>query len=128
MINTKRTFDYSSVERKLTLLLCPSVISQMALKGSCMMGLFFQVTQRPCSHKMRCLFRISFVPKDPIDLLRRDPVAFEYLYVQSCNDVVQERFGPELKYDIALRLAALQMYIATVTTKQTQKISLKYIE
>jgi len=31
---------------------------------------------------MRCLFRISFVPKDPIDLLRRDPVAFEYLYVQ----------------------------------------------
>ncbi|XP_068124461.1 FERM and PDZ domain-containing protein 4 isoform X3 [Hyperolius riggenbachi] len=88
----------------------------------------FQVTQRPSSHMMRCLFRISFVPKDPIDLLRRDPVAFEYLYVQSCNDVVQERFGPELKYDIALRLAALQMYIATVTTKQTQKISLKYIE
>nr|XP_033804778.1 FERM and PDZ domain-containing protein 4 isoform X2 [Geotrypetes seraphini] len=87
-----------------------------------------QVTQRPESHKSRCLFRISFVPKDPIDLLRRDPVAFEYLYVQSCNDVVQERFGPELKYDIALRLAALQMYIATVTTKQTQKISLKYIE
>ncbi|ETE66263.1 FERM and PDZ domain-containing protein 4, partial [Ophiophagus hannah] len=77
---------------------------------------------------MRCLFRISFVPKDPIDLLRRDVVAFEYLYVQSCNDVVQERFGPELKYDIALRLAALQMYIATVTTKHTQKISLKYIE
>ncbi|CAH2223128.1 FERM and PDZ domain-containing 4, partial [Pelobates cultripes] len=87
-----------------------------------------KVTQRPSSHTMRCLFRISFVPKDPIDLLRRDPVAFEYLYVQSCNDVVQERFGPELKYDIALRLAALQMYIATVTTKQTQKISLKYIE
>ncbi|XP_077199355.1 FERM and PDZ domain-containing protein 4 isoform X2 [Paroedura picta] len=87
-----------------------------------------QVTQRPISHKMRCLFRISFVPKDPIDLLRRDAVAFEYLYVQSCNDVVQERFGPELKYDIALRLAALQMYIATVTTKHTQKISLKYIE
>ncbi|XP_039220210.1 FERM and PDZ domain-containing protein 4 isoform X2 [Crotalus tigris] len=87
-----------------------------------------QVTQRPSSHKMRCLFRISFVPKDPIDLLRRDVVAFEYLYVQSCNDVVQERFGPELKYDIALRLAALQMYIATVTTKDTQKISLKYIE
>ncbi|XP_026570075.1 FERM and PDZ domain-containing protein 4 [Pseudonaja textilis] len=87
-----------------------------------------QVTQRPSSHKMRCLFRISFVPKDPIDLLRRDVVAFEYLYVQSCNDVVQERFGPELKYDIALRLAALQMYIATVTTKHTQKISLKYIE
>uniref|UniRef100_A0A4W5KI59 FERM domain-containing protein n=1 Tax=Hucho hucho TaxID=62062 RepID=A0A4W5KI59_9TELE len=41
-----------------------------------------QVTQRPGAHKMKCFFRISFVPKDPVDLLRRDAVAFEYLYVQ----------------------------------------------
>uniref|UniRef100_A0AAY5EYD9 FERM and PDZ domain containing 4 n=1 Tax=Electrophorus electricus TaxID=8005 RepID=A0AAY5EYD9_ELEEL len=41
-----------------------------------------KVTQRPGSHKMKCFFRISFVPKDPMDLLRRDVVAFEYLYVQ----------------------------------------------
>ncbi|KAM6985484.1 FERM and PDZ domain-containing protein 4 isoform 2-T2 [Aplochiton taeniatus] len=87
-----------------------------------------QVTQRPGSHKMKCFFRISFVPKDPVELLRRDAVAFEYLYVQSCNDVVLERFGSELKYDTALRLAALQMYILTINTKQSQKVSLKYIE
>uniref|UniRef100_A0AAY4DT45 FERM and PDZ domain containing 4 n=1 Tax=Denticeps clupeoides TaxID=299321 RepID=A0AAY4DT45_9TELE len=87
-----------------------------------------QVTQRPGSHKMKCFFRISFVPKDPVDLLRRDAVAFEYLYVQSCNDVVLERFGSELKYDVALRLAALQMYILTMMTRQTQKVSLKYIQ
>ncbi|XP_043086487.1 FERM and PDZ domain-containing protein 4 isoform X1 [Puntigrus tetrazona] len=87
-----------------------------------------QVTQRPGSHKMKCFFRISFLPKDPVDLLRRDAVAFDYLYVQSCKDVVQERFGSELKYDTALRLAALQMYILTLSTKQTQKVSLKYIE
>ncbi|KAM3862429.1 FERM and PDZ domain-containing protein 4-like [Diretmus argenteus] len=87
-----------------------------------------QVTQRPGSHKMKCFFRISFVPKDPVDLLRRDAVAFEYLYVQSCNDVVLERFGSELKYDTALRLAALQMYILTINAKQSQKVSLKYIE
>lgn len=31
---------------------------------------------------MRCVFRASFVPKDPVDLLRRDPNAFEYLYLQ----------------------------------------------
>ncbi|KAI2660935.1 FERM and PDZ domain-containing protein 4 [Labeo rohita] len=68
-----------------------------------------QVTQRPGSHKMKCFFRISFLPKDPVDLLRRDAVAFDYLYVQSCKDVVQERFGSELKYDTALRLAALQI-------------------
>ncbi|XP_065108465.1 FERM and PDZ domain-containing protein 4 isoform X1 [Paramisgurnus dabryanus] len=87
-----------------------------------------QVTQRPGSHKMKCFFRISFLPKDPVDLLRRDAVAFDYLYVQSCKDVVQERYGSELKYDTALRLAALQMYILMLSTKQTQKVSLKYIE
>ncbi|KAK1902916.1 FERM and PDZ domain containing protein 4 [Dissostichus eleginoides] len=79
-----------------------------------------QVTQRPGSHKMKCFFRITFVPKDPVDLLRRDAVAFEYLYVQ--------RFGSELKYDTALHLAALQMYILTINAKQSQKVSLKYIE
>ncbi|XP_069022420.1 FERM and PDZ domain-containing protein 4-like isoform X3 [Embiotoca jacksoni] len=87
-----------------------------------------QVTQRPGSDKTKCYFRISFVPRDPVELLRRDAVAFEYLYVQSCNDVVLERFGPELKYDAALRLAALQMYILTMTTRQSQKVSLKYIQ
>ncbi|KAF7665422.1 hypothetical protein LDENG_00143550 [Lucifuga dentata] len=87
-----------------------------------------QVTQRPGSHKMKCFFRVTFVPKDPVDLLRRDAIAFEYLYIQSCNDVVLERFGSELKYDTALRLAALQMYILTINTKQSQKVSLKYIE
>ncbi|XP_078788148.1 FERM and PDZ domain-containing protein 4 isoform X3 [Oryzias latipes] len=87
-----------------------------------------QVTQRPGSDRMKCLFRISFMPRDPVELLRRDAVAFEYLYVQSCNDVVLERFGPELKYDAALRLAALQMYILSMTTRQSQKVSLKYIQ
>ncbi|XP_030013722.1 FERM and PDZ domain-containing protein 4-like isoform X2 [Sphaeramia orbicularis] len=87
-----------------------------------------QVTQRTGSDKMKCFFRISFVPRDPVELLRRDAVAFEYLYVQCCNDVVLERFGPELKYDAALRLAALQMYILTMTTRQSQKVSLKYIQ
>uniref|UniRef100_A0A3B3D578 FERM and PDZ domain containing 4 n=1 Tax=Oryzias melastigma TaxID=30732 RepID=A0A3B3D578_ORYME len=87
-----------------------------------------QVTQRPGSDRMKCLFRISFMPRDPVELLRRDAVAFEYLYVQSCNDVVLERFGPELKFDAALRLAALQMYILSMTTRQSQKVSLKYIQ
>ncbi|XP_038141845.1 FERM and PDZ domain-containing protein 4-like isoform X1 [Cyprinodon tularosa] len=87
-----------------------------------------QVTQRPGSNRMKCFFRISFMPRDPVELLRRDAVAFEYLYVQCCNDVVLERFGPELKYDAALRLAALQMYILSMTARQSQKVSLKYIQ
>ena len=79
--------------------------------------------------------------QDAYELLRTDSVAFEYLYVQCCNDVVQaiiftitvfiiivtnkkmlimimtmimimiqERFAPELKYEIALRLAALHIH------------------
>lgn len=56
------------------------------------------------------------------------PVASFCASFQSCNDVVLERFGSELKYDTALRLAALQMYILTINTKQSQKVSLKYIE
>ncbi|XP_048095862.1 FERM and PDZ domain-containing protein 4 isoform X1 [Alosa alosa] len=112
-----------------------SLVLEQRAEGSCSkltllheQEMLTQVTQRPGAHKMKCFFRLSFVPKDPVDLLRRDAVAFEYLYVQSCNDVILERFGSELKYDTALRLAALQMYILTVNTKQTQKVSLKYIE
>ncbi|KAF7241201.1 FERM and PDZ domain-containing protein 1 [Varanus komodoensis] len=41
-----------------------------------------QVVQRKESHDFRCLFRVCFIPKDPLHLLQQDPVAFEYLYLQ----------------------------------------------
>ena len=63
-----------------------------------------------------CLPRVTFVPKDAYELLRTDSVAFEYLYVQCCNDVVQERFAPELKYELALRLAALHIHQHAVSS------------
>ncbi|XP_042303623.1 FERM and PDZ domain-containing protein 1 [Sceloporus undulatus] len=44
--------------------------------------LIIQVVQRKESHDYRCLFRICFIPKDPLHLLQQDPVAFEYLYLQ----------------------------------------------
>ena len=69
-----------------------------------------QIASRPGAHNLRCLFRVTFVPTDAYELLRTDSVAFEYLYVQCCNDVVQERFAPELKYEVALRLAALHIH------------------
>lgn len=40
------------------------------------------MVEREESQDSRCLFRVSFVPKDPLDLLKEDPVAFEYLYLQ----------------------------------------------
>uniref|UniRef100_A0A8C6PV61 FERM domain-containing protein n=1 Tax=Nothobranchius furzeri TaxID=105023 RepID=A0A8C6PV61_NOTFU len=34
------------------------------------------------SHDYRCLFRVCFIPKDPMDLLQDDPLAFEYFFLQ----------------------------------------------
>ncbi|XP_070598355.1 FERM and PDZ domain-containing protein 1 isoform X2 [Erythrolamprus reginae] len=87
-----------------------------------------QVVQRKESHDYRCLFRVCFIPRDPLHLLQQDPVAFEYLYLQSCSDVLQERFAVEMKCSVALRLAALHIQERIITCAQPQKVSLKYIE
>ncbi|NWH94465.1 FRPD1 protein, partial [Aegithalos caudatus] len=90
--------------------------------------LIAQVVQKRDSHDYRCLFRVCFVPKDPLDLLQEDPVAFEYLYLQSCSDVLQERFAVEMKCSMALRLAALHIQERIYACAHPQKVSLKYIE
>ncbi|KAG8454973.1 hypothetical protein GDO86_001262 [Hymenochirus boettgeri] len=87
-----------------------------------------QVVQKKESHDYRCLFRVCFVPKEPMHLLQEDPVGFEYLYLQSCSDVLQERFAVEMKCSVALRLAALHIQERIQTCGQPQKISFKYIE
>ena len=70
------------------------------------------------------------MPKDAYELLRTDSVAFEYLYVQCCNDVVQERFAPELKYEIALRLAALHIHQHAVSNglNSGNKVSIYWMQ
>ncbi|KAG8130338.1 hypothetical protein E2320_016935 [Naja naja] len=87
-----------------------------------------RVIQKKESHDYRCLFRVCFIPRDPLHLLQEDPVAFEYLYLQSCSDVLQERFAVEMKCSVALRLAALHIQERIITCAQPQKVSLKYIE
>ncbi|XP_070554314.1 FERM and PDZ domain-containing protein 4-like isoform X2 [Ptychodera flava] len=87
-----------------------------------------KISARPHSHQWKCLFRVSFVPKDAFDLLRTDPMAFDYLYTQCCNDVVEGRFGSELKYETAIRLAALQIQEHVLSSKQTAKVSIKLVE
>ncbi|XP_061755721.1 FERM and PDZ domain-containing protein 3 isoform X1 [Nerophis ophidion] len=86
------------------------------------------VVHRTYFQGMKCLFRVCFFPKDPADLLRRDPAAFEYLYIQNRNDVIKERFGMDWKSDITLRLAALHIYITVSSARPNQKISLKHVE
>ncbi|XP_040262220.1 FERM and PDZ domain-containing protein 3 [Bufo bufo] len=86
------------------------------------------VVHRTHYQGMRCLFRISFFPKDPADILDSDPAAFEYLYIQSRNDVIRERLGAELKPEILLGLSALHIYISVSSSRPGHKISLRGVE
>ncbi|XP_036372512.1 FERM and PDZ domain-containing protein 1-like [Megalops cyprinoides] len=86
-----------------------------------------QVVQRKESHDYRCLFRVCFMARDPLHMLQEDPVAFEYLYLQSVSDVLQERFAMEMKCNTALRLAALHIQERLASCGQTHKTSLKSI-
>ncbi|KAG7275760.1 hypothetical protein CRUP_009863 [Coryphaenoides rupestris] len=81
---------------------------------------FALVVQKKDSHDYRCLFRVSFIPRDPTDLLQDDPSAFEYLFHQSVGDVLQERFAVEMKCNTALRLAALHMHERLDSCGQTR--------
>ncbi|KAG7230287.1 hypothetical protein INR49_024391 [Caranx melampygus] len=79
-----------------------------------------KVVQKKDSHDYRCLFRVCFIPRDPMDLLQDDPSTFEYLFLQSVGDVLQERFAVEMKCNTALRLAALHMHERLDTCGQTR--------
>ncbi|CAH1777483.1 unnamed protein product, partial [Owenia fusiformis] len=83
---------------------------------------------RPGSQFFKCLLRVCFVPRDAYDLLRKDATAFEYFYMQCCNDIVEERFSGEVKFDMALRLAALHMQEHALNNHMAGKILVKNIE
>ncbi|KAK7065646.1 Frmpd3p, partial [Halocaridina rubra] len=67
---------------------------------------------------------------DPFLLLIHSPVYHDTCLhpLQCCNDVIQERFSPELKYDVALRLAALHIQQHALTNNMPSKVSVKNIE
>ncbi|GFS04009.1 FERM and PDZ domain-containing protein 4 [Elysia marginata] len=104
----------SNIPGKMTLLQEQETLAELAAK--------------PGARHFRCLFRVAFVPQDAYDLLKEDPIAFEYFYMQCCNDVVHERFASEMKYDTALRLSALHIQQHAVSNNITGKISIKAIE
>ncbi|XP_054081674.1 uncharacterized protein LOC105208444 isoform X1 [Zeugodacus cucurbitae] len=88
-----------------------------------------QIAARPGAHKLRCLFRVTFVPKSAADLAQKDLNALDYLYMQCCNDVTQERFAPELQPEVALRLAALHMHQhALANNIAPTKLTVKAVE
>lgn len=89
----------------------------------------FQIAARPGAHKLRCLFRVSFVPTSAAELAQKDLNSMDYLYMQCCNDVAQERFAPELQPDVALRLAALHMHQHALSNNiSPAKLTVKAVE
>ncbi|KAM4751318.1 uncharacterized protein frmpd1a [Anableps anableps] len=86
-----------------------------------------QVVQKKEVHNYRCLFRVCFMPKDFKMLLQEDPTAFEYLYLQGVNDVLQERYAIEMRCNAALRLAALHIQERLVSCGLSPKANLKMI-
>ncbi|KAM9793105.1 FERM and PDZ domain-containing protein 1 [Neosynchiropus ocellatus] len=86
-----------------------------------------QVVQKKEAHDYKCLFRVCFLPVNAQSLLREDPTAFEYLYLQGVNDVLQERFAVEMRCNTALRLAALHMQERLSSCGQSPKTNLKII-
>uniref|UniRef100_A0A3Q2QY87 FERM and PDZ domain containing 1a n=1 Tax=Fundulus heteroclitus TaxID=8078 RepID=A0A3Q2QY87_FUNHE len=87
-----------------------------------------QVVQKKEVHNYRCLFRVCFMPKDFKTLLQEDPTAFEYLYLQGVNDVLQERYAVEMRCNTALRLAALHIQERLVGCGLSPKANLKMIK
>lgn len=86
-----------------------------------------QVVQKKEPHDYRCLFRACFIPREPQVLLEEDPAAFEYLFLQGVNDVLQERFAVEMKCNTALRLAALHIQERLASSGYSPKTNLKTI-
>ncbi|KAJ6634835.1 FERM and PDZ domain-containing protein 4 [Pseudolycoriella hygida] len=88
-----------------------------------------QIAARPGAHKLRCLFRVTFVPISSAQLAQKDLNALDYLFMQCCNDVTQERFSPELQADVALRLAALHIHQHSLANNiSPAKLTVKTVE
>ncbi|UYV62500.1 FRMPD3 [Cordylochernes scorpioides] len=87
----------------------------------------WQIAARPGAHHLKCHYRLAFPPKDAYDLLKKDASAFDYFYIQCCNDVVNQRFSQEIKLEILLRLAALHIQQHSLDAGQS-KVSIKAIE
>lgn len=88
-----------------------------------------QIAARPGAHKLRCLFRVTFVPVTASQLAQQDLSALDYLFMQSCNDFTQERFSPELQPEVALRLAALHIHQHSLANNiSPAKLTVKTVE
>ncbi|CAF0708303.1 unnamed protein product [Brachionus calyciflorus] len=59
--------------------------------------------------KMFCMLRFVFIPNNFRDLATDDEYAFRYLFEQSLNDVLKEKYASEIKYEMILHLSTLSI-------------------
>lgn len=55
------------------------------------------------------MLRFIFIPENYKELIENDINAFNYLYSQSLNDVLTDKFGSEIKYEMILHLSTLSI-------------------
>lgn len=72
------------------------------------------------------LFRMFYVPVSLDDLAEKDYNAFNYFFLQCCNDVKYDRFSPEIPLEIIIQLGALYLRFNTLDT--FNKITSKTID
>eukprot|EP00118_Oscarella_pearsei_P000372 m.4788 g.4788 ORF g.4788 m.4788 type:complete len:1453 (+) comp11287_c0_seq1:97-4455(+) len=80
------------------------------------------------SQSWKCRLRLRLITKEATDLLKKSPNAVDYLFDQTCNDVIAGRFGSDLTTDIAIKLGALHMQQHAVKIGPRNKISIKALE
>lgn len=88
----------------------------------------------------QCYFRLIYIPIDLDIFMYKDTISFNYLFEQSCNDVLNDRFGADIKYETILHLASLNILLEytnssqltssmlSLSSKSSQKLSVKYVE
>eukprot|EP00794_Sanderia_malayensis_P007428 gene7428-8250_t len=84
-----------------------------------------QIVNRKVFSRWECRLELSFSPKNAYELLEKDAVAFEYWYQQTTNSIVKGHLSSEIKYDVIMRLAALQIHAAMAKDDDDWKFSLK---
>lgn len=71
--------------------------------------------------QFQCMLRYVFVPSNFDELLSNNEHSLNYLYEQSFKDVLFERFGNELKYEMILHLATLSILHSYANNRSDSK-------
>lgn len=71
--------------------------------------------------QFQCMLRYVFVPSTFDELLSNNEHSLNYLYEQSFKDVLLERFGNELKYEMTLHLATLSILHSYANNRSASK-------